>query len=192
MRLLLPSFRERGRGCILNVASRAGTVDIPYSTGYCSSKAALINLTGCTQKELDAEGFSNIHLYSLHPGGVLSDMTRQKYSDESMQILPEEARGKMKGWLDIYTDSPYLNGMVCVALATGIAKEALKGKYCDVGHDLEDIIAQTEYIKKDPGLYSLGVRFLGSLSNSNPMSHGDDERFEFPGNLGGPTATDRP
>lgn len=183
MRLLLPSFRERGRGWILNVASRAGTVDIPYSTSYCSSKAALIHLTGCTQKELDAEGFSNIQLYSVHPGGVLSEMTREKYSDMSLQVLPEQARDKMKGWLGMYTDSPYLNGMVCVALATGVAKEALRGRYFDVGHDLEDVIAQTECIKKDPGLYSLGVRFLGSLSNTEPVNHGEDEYFEFPGDL---------
>jgi hypothetical protein len=185
MRFLLPNFRDRGSGCGLNIASKAGTVDMPYSTGYCSSKAALINLTGCTQKELDAEWFSNIHLYSLHPGGVLSEMTRRKYSNESLQAFPDQASAKMTGWLDMYTDSPHLKGMVCVALATGIAKEALKGKYCDVERDLEDIIAQTEYIKRDPGSYSLGVRFLGSLSNTSQTIHGEDEPFEFPGDLGG-------
>jgi short-subunit dehydrogenase len=77
MRLLLPAFREQQSGCILNIASRAGTVYIPYSTSYCASKAALINLTGCTQKELDAEGYDNIHLYALHPGGVRSIMTEK-------------------------------------------------------------------------------------------------------------------
>ena len=75
MRLLMPLFREQRSGCVLNIASRAGTVDIPYSTSYCASKAAIINLTACTQKECDAEGYDDIHLYSLHPGGVLSEMT---------------------------------------------------------------------------------------------------------------------
>src|ERR1700761_1105866 len=75
MRLLTPVFREQRSGCVLNISSRAGTVIIPWNTSYCTSKAALINLTGCLQKEFDAEGFSDVHLYSLHPGGVKSKMT---------------------------------------------------------------------------------------------------------------------
>jgi short-subunit dehydrogenase len=85
MRLLIPSFREQRSGCILNIASRAGTVDIPYSTSYCASKAALINLTACTQKEIDIEGLDDVHLYSLHPGGVKSEMT---LNSESSQASP--------------------------------------------------------------------------------------------------------
>lgn len=77
MRFAMPVFREQASGCIINIASRAGTVDIPFSTSYCSSKAALINLTACTQKECDVEGYQDIHLYSLHPGGVVSEMTLQ-------------------------------------------------------------------------------------------------------------------
>lgn len=75
MRLVLPTFREQQSGCVLNITSRAGTVDIPYSASYCSSKAALINLTACAQKELDMERLEDVHLYSLHPGGVISEMT---------------------------------------------------------------------------------------------------------------------
>lgn len=75
MRLLLPRFREQRSGCVLNMASRAGTVAMPYSTSYCASKAALIHLTACAQKEMDVEGLDDIHLYSLHPGGIKSAMT---------------------------------------------------------------------------------------------------------------------
>ncbi|KAJ9158174.1 NAD(P)-binding protein [Coniochaeta hoffmannii] len=181
MRLILPIFREQRSGCVLNIASRAGTVDIPYSASYCSSKAALINLTGCTQKEIDIDGLTDIHLYALHPGGVKSEMTVKKYSDESLQNLPEHAANRFRGWLDIYTDSPYLNGMTCVALANGVAKDVLKGKYFDVGHDLEDVIAQTEAIKSDPELYSLHTTFPGGLSNLNPTERPSDEPFDFPG-----------
>ncbi|KAB5559600.1 hypothetical protein GE09DRAFT_61438 [Coniochaeta sp. 2T2.1] len=184
MRLLLPVFREQRSGCILNIASRAGTVDIPYSASYCSSKAALINLTGCTQKEIDIDGLSDVNLYSLHPGGVKSEMTVKKYSDESLKKLPEDGAKRFKGLLSPegpYTDSPYLNGMVCVALANGIAKDVLKGKYFDVGHDLEDVLAQSEAIKKDPELYSLHTTFLGGLSNLNATERPNDKPFEFPG-----------
>lgn len=87
MRLLLPVFRKQRSGCILNIASRAGTVDIPYSTSYCASKAALINLTGCVQKEVDIDGFDDIHLYSLHPGGVKSEMTLNSTSPPPFQSI---------------------------------------------------------------------------------------------------------
>lgn len=205
----MPSFREQRSGCVLNIASRAGTVDIPYSTSYCASKAALINLTGCTQKELDIEGFDDVHLYSLHPGGVKSVMTLNsecspwilgapsdfqtsvpqntntlfsiEYSEQSLQKLPSKVAAGMTRWLDMYNDSPHLNGMTCVALATGIAKDALRGKYYDVGQDLEDVIAQTAAIKADPELYSLHTKFVGGLSNGNPDDKPCDEPFDFPG-----------
>ncbi len=77
MRLLVPVFREQRTGCVLNISSRAGTVIIPWNTSYRSSKAALINLTGCLQKEFDVEGFDDVHLYSLHPGGVKSKMVKE-------------------------------------------------------------------------------------------------------------------
>ncbi|KAK1771921.1 NAD(P)-binding protein [Phialemonium atrogriseum] len=181
MRLLLPTFRKQRSGCILNIASRAGTVDIPYSTSYCASKAALINLTGCVQKEVDIDGFDDIHLYSLHPGGVKSEMTLNKYSEQSLQKLPPSVAAGMTRWLDMYNDSPHLNGMVCVALAAGVAKEALKGKYFDVGQDLEDVVNQAAAIRADPELYSLHTNFLGGLSNGNPVDRPSDEPFDFPG-----------
>ncbi|KAK3384830.1 hypothetical protein B0H63DRAFT_413639 [Podospora didyma] len=184
MRLVLPHFRAQHSGCVLNIASRAGTVIIPYSTSYCASKAALINLTGCVQKEVDVEGLDDIHLYSLHPGGIKSAMTLKKYGEESVNNLPPQARGWFLRALDVYNDSPYLNGMVCVALASGVAKDVLRGKYFDVGQDLEDVLAQAEFIKKTPELYSLHTSFLGELSNSGVPPGGyqvPETPFAFPG-----------
>ncbi|KAK3939185.1 hypothetical protein QBC46DRAFT_459799 [Diplogelasinospora grovesii] len=184
MRLLLPVFRAQKSGCVLNIASRAGTVAIPYSTSYCASKAALINLTGCVQKEMDVEGLEDIHLYSLHPGGIKSAMTLKKYGEESVANLPEKARGWFSNTLDFYNDSPYLNGMVCVALATGIAKDVLRGKYIDVGQDLEDVLEQKEHLKQNPNLYALHTSFLGGLPNGGIPPGGyqvPEKPFEFPG-----------
>ncbi|KAK1753393.1 hypothetical protein QBC47DRAFT_453283 [Echria macrotheca] len=184
MRLVLPKFKAQGAGCILNISSRAGTVAIPYSTSYCASKAALINLTSCVQKEVDIEGLDDVHLYSLHPGGIKSAMTLKKYGQDSLQNLPPQARGKFANQLDIYNDSPYLNGMLCVALATGIGKTVLRGRYLDVGQDLEDILAQPDALRGDPDLYMLHTSFLGGLKNNGVPPGGyvaAEEKFEFPG-----------
>lgn len=204
MRLLLPHFKSQKSGCILNISSRAGTVAIPYSTGYCTSKAALISLTSCVQKEIDVEGLSDVHCYSLHPGGIKSAMTLSKYSAESISSLPPAVHDVFTKSFNspLYEDSPYLNGMTCVALASGVAKHVLRGKYVDVCQDLGDILAQSEAIKADEELYTLHTSFLGGLGNGVPsikkegeeekgvadageegkMVEGREEaRFEFPG-----------
>jgi NAD(P)-dependent dehydrogenase (short-subunit alcohol dehydrogenase family) len=72
---MLPRFRERGSGCVINIASRSGTVDVPMTLGYVTSKAALIRATHTLQKEMELDGLDPaIHMYALHPGGVKSGM----------------------------------------------------------------------------------------------------------------------
>ena len=72
---VLPKMRDRGHGCIINIASRSGTVDVPMTLGYVSSKAALIRATHTLQKEMELDGLDPaIHMYALHPGGVRSNM----------------------------------------------------------------------------------------------------------------------
>jgi len=74
---VLPKMKEREKGVIINVASRAGSMDFPSGLAYCVSKSAVIRLTGCIQLALDAEGLGDdIQLYALHPGGVLTDMPK--------------------------------------------------------------------------------------------------------------------
>ncbi|KAK3989750.1 hypothetical protein QBC44DRAFT_327056 [Cladorrhinum sp. PSN332] len=188
MSLLIPHFRDKSpqpSGCILNISSRAGTVAIPYSTPYSTSKAALISLTACAQKEIDIDGLGDkIHFYSLHPGGIKSAMTKEKYSEESVSNLPRQVRKSyLDGFEEIYNDSPYLNGMVCVALAAGLGKDVLRGRYFDVNQDLEDVLAQGEALKSDEDLYRLHTTFLGGLKNGGVPEGGykKEEEFVFPG-----------
>ena len=109
---------------------------------------------------------------------------RTEYAAESVANLPPQARDRYTNTLDIYNDSPYLNGMVCVALATGVGKHALRGKYFDVGQDLEDVLSQADALRADPDLYSLHTSFLGELTNSGMPPggyHAEEQKFEFPG-----------
>ena len=74
--------------------------------------------------------------------------------------------------------------MVCVALATGVGRRALRGKYVDVGQDLEDVLAQADALAADPDLYMLHTRFLGELTNAGVPPggyHAEEVKFEFPG-----------
>jgi NAD(P)-dependent dehydrogenase (short-subunit alcohol dehydrogenase family) len=52
----IPIMREQGFGHIVNAASMAGLVPIPYQAVYTASKAAVISMTESLQYELNVEG----------------------------------------------------------------------------------------------------------------------------------------
>nr|RBQ91806.1 hypothetical protein FVER53263_12478 [Fusarium verticillioides] len=183
MRLVLPGFIERRRGCVINIASKAATVDFPFNISYCTSKAALIKLTSVLQAEVDEVApSSDINLYAIHPGAVRSGMkTADGHQDSALGEFPQ-IMGRFEEWMRRFTGSPHLAGMSCVALATGIAKDALRGRYYDVEQDLEDIIAQVALLKEDPLLHRLNISMLGALEREEgAIDQEPEERFDFPG-----------
>jgi hypothetical protein len=72
--------------------------------------------------------------------------------------------------------------MSCVALATGIAKDALRGRYYDVEQDLEDVISQASLLKAAPLLHTLHISMLGSMEReAGAVDREPEEGFNFPG-----------
>jgi len=70
MQAVLPHFRERGRGHIINVSSMLGRVPIfPVRSAYSAAKHALNSLTANLRMEL-REKYPGIHVTSVHPGVV--------------------------------------------------------------------------------------------------------------------------
>src|SRR5262249_18572707 len=55
-RALLPHFRERGRGTIVNISSLTGAIGIAGYAAYAPSKAAVIAFSECLRNELSSEG----------------------------------------------------------------------------------------------------------------------------------------
>ena len=73
MQAILPHFKQRGRGHIINVSSMLGR--IPYATfrsAYNAAKHALNGLTGSLRNELREE-FPGIHVTTVSPGVVATD-----------------------------------------------------------------------------------------------------------------------
>ncbi|KAJ0155864.1 Pyridine nucleotide-disulfide oxidoreductase domain-containing protein 2 [Fusarium oxysporum f. sp. albedinis] len=181
MRLAMPGFIQAGRGTIINIASRGGTVDLPFNTTYSTRKAALIQLTSSWQAELQLGGHDGIQLYAIHPGAVPSQMTSAVHPEEIMGEYSHLVKG-MAQVLENFKDSPYLSGMVSVALATGIAKDCLNGKYFDVQQDLGDVIAQASALRDNSDLYKMQVAFLGDLPNNGGTENiAPEKAFNFPG-----------
>ncbi len=58
MRLVLPRMVQRGRGHVVNVASLAGKLAVPYLASYTASKHAVVGLSAAVRLELDGTGVS--------------------------------------------------------------------------------------------------------------------------------------
>jgi NAD(P)-dependent dehydrogenase (short-subunit alcohol dehydrogenase family) len=68
---LVPHFKSRGAGTIVNVASINGRKPWTDTPGYSASKAAVINLTQCLAMQLGAD---NVNVNAVCPGGVMTAM----------------------------------------------------------------------------------------------------------------------
>jgi short-subunit dehydrogenase len=76
MQVILPHFKERGAGHLINVSSALGRIPFVSSrSAYSAAKAALISLTASLRLELRA-AYPNIHVSVVMPGMVSSDFAR--------------------------------------------------------------------------------------------------------------------
>ncbi|KAK5065124.1 hypothetical protein LTR84_000960 [Exophiala bonariae] len=151
---VLPSMRERKTGAIINLASRAATIDMPTGLSYNSSKAAVARATSTLQEELELEGLGEqICTYSLHPGGVWGAMVT---GGTTLEVQKEIRH--------IFKDGPELCGNTVAYLASGRAKE-LRGHYFDCRHDIERVCSFGHKTLKSNRLYNLTVKFLPGYEN---------------------------
>ena len=71
----LPALRKI-KGSIVNIASESGLNGYPYTTAYCASKGAVVNLTRAMALELAPD----VRVNALCPGVVETDMTRAGFA----------------------------------------------------------------------------------------------------------------
>jgi len=70
MRLFLPEMRERGSGAIINVASVAGLLPVPYMALYAATKAFMVSLGLSVEQEVRPYG---VFVQTCCPGQTLTD-----------------------------------------------------------------------------------------------------------------------
>ncbi len=71
LRAVLPIMEAQGSGVIVNISSGAATGALEGWSHYCSTKAAVLSLTRCADKEYRDKG---IRVVGLSPGTVATDM----------------------------------------------------------------------------------------------------------------------
>ncbi len=87
---VLPHMLHRGTGHVLNVASIAGLMGLPYMAGYCASKFALVGLTEALRREYYRTG---VTFTVMCPGSVDTPMAAASINDEKLAglIRPKSA-----------------------------------------------------------------------------------------------------
>lgn len=91
MRAVVKSMKKAGGGSIINISSLAGIVGAYKKLAYTTSKFAVRGMTKAAALEL---GDYNIRVNSVHPGFIVTDMTRHLVTPELEQMLPIRRAGK--------------------------------------------------------------------------------------------------
>jgi NAD(P)-dependent dehydrogenase (short-subunit alcohol dehydrogenase family) len=141
-RLVLPDMVARRRGRIVNVASGAGTVAIPYLSAYVVSKAALIRLSECLAAECHPHG---VRVFAVQPGTVRTAMAEE--------ALTGEAGRRWLPWFREYFDQrrdvpPEVAARLVLFLAAGHG-DALSGRFLDACADYAGLAGQADRVQQE-------------------------------------------
>lgn len=71
VKTLVPHWREKGGGKVINISSIAGTGAFPNCPAYCAAKGGVVNVTRALAAELGKE---NINVNSIAPGNVATPL----------------------------------------------------------------------------------------------------------------------
>lgn len=105
VRVAMPGFLRKQRGCIINVSSMWGRVGSSCEAAYSATKGAVIALTKALAKEL---GPSGIRVNAVAPGVILTDMCAS-VAPEILASMAEETPVERNGTpMDVAKAMEYL------------------------------------------------------------------------------------
>lgn len=119
LREALPVMAEQGRGTVINISSGAATGALEGWSHYCASKAAVLSLTKCADKEFGGKG---LRIVGLSPGTVRTDM---QVSIKASGINPVSQLDP-----DVHIPPEWVGEAIC--WLAGEAGEAYKGIDCSL------------------------------------------------------------
>lgn len=116
-RAALPGMLARGGGTLIALSSGAATSPLEGWSAYCASKAAVLMLTRCIDREYRGRG---IRALGLSPGTVATDMQRDIRASGINPVsqldwsahVPPEWPARALAWMCTAGADPYLGGDV--------------------------------------------------------------------------------
>jgi short-subunit dehydrogenase len=133
---VLPAMRRRRRGQIALISSLAALRGIPFSPGYCASKAAIRIYGEALRSWLAPEG---IGVSVVLPGFVETPLSQTVRGPKPLMLLPERAaniirRGLARGRRQIAFPYPlYLGTQLMRALPAALVDPILRRVAVDIG-----------------------------------------------------------
>jgi short-subunit dehydrogenase len=133
---VLPAMRRRRRGQIALISSLAALRGIPFSPGYCASKAAIKIYGEALRSWLAPEG---IDVSVVLPGFVETRLSQTVSGPKPLMLLPERAaniirRGLARGRRQIAFPYPlYLGTQLMRALPAALVDPILRRVAVDIG-----------------------------------------------------------
>lgn len=162
-RLVVPDMLAAGKGRIINVASGAAMLAMPFLAPYCIGKTAVARLSEALALEYDDRG---IFVFSLSPGNVLTKLTEDIYPiRESFVanpppgapwVVPPGHAFEDHGWYP-----PERGAEMCRFMASGKA-DALSGCFFSPHYDEKEMAANADRIKREQ-LYKLRMVTLDGV-----------------------------
>jgi NAD(P)-dependent dehydrogenase (short-subunit alcohol dehydrogenase family) len=153
---VLRGMVERNRGRIINVASGAGTVSIPYMSAYVTSKAGLIRFTEVLADEARPHGVS---VFAIQPGTVRTAMAEE--------LLQSEAGERWLPWFkrifDEGRDVTFEPAAALVLYLASGAADALSGRMFFAPGTPSEIVRHAEEVTAND-LHVLRMRYFQQSS----------------------------
>lgn len=146
---VLPKMIARRKGRIINVASAAGTISVPYLSAYVTSKAALIRFTETLAFEARPH---DISIFAIHPGAVQTPMNEELLATAGKQWLPFLEHIFQHG--QDQTPEPGTDLVVFLASGKG---DSLSGRLLIVPEDPAELAERSDEIRQRD-LYTLRLR----------------------------------
>lgn len=170
-RLVLPGMLDRGSGCIINVASGAGMLAMPFLAPYNVGKSGIVRFSEALALEFEGRG---VTVFSMTPGNVLTKLTaplwpgREQFiaspPDGAPWIFPPGHAMEDDGWYP-----PERAAELCLFLASGAA-DALSGRFFSVHYDEAELVANADRVDREQ-LYTLRISTLDGIEE--PIVYGD-------------------
>lgn len=91
MQVVAPYFKERKSGAVVNIASVAGLISVPYMSAYSATKHALIAFSRAARLEMAPYG---VQVNCVCPGYVRTDFSQNAvWGSDSLRVAGAKQRG---------------------------------------------------------------------------------------------------
>lgn len=139
---VLPAMVRRRTGIVMAVSSSAAHLEIPFTTAYSASKAAVTKFQADLAREVGRYGVLS---FSIHPGTVATDLAAVESAVNRESIAEEPEAGKlMQEFREMKYQTPELMADTAVVLCAMERCGVLSGRYVDCEQRLDEVLKEAE------------------------------------------------